>query len=58
MRLFNVVLVSAFVSTLASAQSRVGDEAADFTLQALEGGEVSLSDFRGQVVLLNFFGYG
>lgn len=58
MRLLNVVLVSAFVSTLASAQSRVGDEAADFTLQSLEGDEVSLSDFRGQVVLLNFFGYG
>ncbi len=58
MRVLNVVLVSAFVSTLASAQSRVGDEAADFTLQSLEGGEVSLSNFRGQVVLLNFFGYG
>ncbi len=34
-----------------------GDRPSDFVLQSLEGGEVALSDFRGRVVLLNFFGY-
>ena len=57
MRIAQVVLVSTLISTLASAQSRVGEEAADFTLLSLEGDAVSLSDFRGQVVLINFFGF-
>ena len=35
----------------------VGDLAPDFTLQQLEGDYVSLSDFRGKVVLINFFGF-
>jgi peroxiredoxin len=35
----------------------VGDLAPDFTLQELEGVDVSLSDFRGKVVLISFFGY-
>jgi cytochrome oxidase Cu insertion factor (SCO1/SenC/PrrC family) len=57
MRIVHAVLVSALISTLASAQSRLGEQAADFTLQSLAGTEVSLSDFRGQVVLINFFGF-
>lgn len=57
MRITRVVLASIMVSTLAVAQSRVGEMAADFTLQSLEGDAVSLSDFRGQVVLINFFGF-
>ncbi|MGM0402014.1 MAG: redoxin domain-containing protein [Chloroflexota bacterium] len=32
-----------------------GNPAFDFTLQTLEGEEVSLSDFRGQAVMLNFW---
>ncbi|MFP3897081.1 MAG: redoxin domain-containing protein [Anaerolineales bacterium] len=32
-----------------------GNPAFDFTLQSLGGEEVSLSDFRGQVVMLNFW---
>ena len=40
-----------------AAQTIVGGEALDFTLDSLDGGPVSLSDFRGQVVLINFFGY-
>jgi peroxiredoxin len=36
---------------------QVGDQALDFTLEQLDGGPVSLSDFRGKVVFLNFFGY-
>ena len=35
----------------------VGDLAPDFTLQQLEGDYMSLSDFRGKVVLINFFGF-
>ena len=33
----------------------IGDEAPDFTLTDVEGREVSLSDFRGKVVLLDFW---
>ncbi len=33
----------------------VGAQAPDFTLQALDGGSVRLSEHRGQVVLLNFW---
>lgn len=33
----------------------VGNEARDFTLKTPAGDEVSLSDYRGQVVLLNFW---
>lgn len=32
-----------------------GDKAPDFTLKDLEGRSVSLSDFRGQTVVLNFW---
>lgn len=32
-----------------------GDEAIDFTLKDMEGNQVKLSDYRGKVVVLNFF---
>ncbi len=35
----------------------VGDLAPDFTLENLDGEQTSLSDFRGKVVLIDFFGY-
>lgn len=35
--------------------SRVGEFAPDFTLEQVAGGEVSLSRFRGQPVLVNFW---
>ena len=35
-----------------------GDPAPDFRLQVFGGGELSLSDLRGKVVLIDFFGYG
>ncbi|WP_313758067.1 TlpA disulfide reductase family protein [Tissierella sp.] len=33
----------------------IGKEAPDFTLKNLEGEEVSLSDYRGKIVLVNFW---
>lgn len=41
----------------ASAVVQTGEQAPDFTLEGLDGGQVSLSDFRGKVVLINLFGY-
>ena len=34
---------------------RVGDKAPDFTVEMLDGSKTTLSDLRGQVVLLNFW---
>ena len=31
---------------------KVGDEAPDFTLRSLDGGEVSLSDYRGKKLVM------
>ena len=33
---------------------RAGQPAPDFTLQDIDGNEVSLSDFRGRVVMIEF----
>ena len=37
---------------------QVGTEAPDFTHSTLSHGTISLSDFRGKVVYLFFFGWG
>jgi cytochrome c biogenesis protein CcmG, thiol:disulfide interchange protein DsbE len=34
---------------------QVGDQAPDFTLPGLEGGSISLTQFRGQVAVVNFW---
>jgi peroxiredoxin len=53
-----LVLVSLLAwRSAASALVKTGEEAPDFTLQQLDGPQVSLSDFRGKVVLINLFGY-
>jgi len=45
-----VIPVSAF-----SAMLLAGDKAPDFALKSMSGDEVSLSDFKGKVVLIGMF---
>jgi len=52
-----VLLASLFYYTASLAQN-VGEIAPDFTHTTLSHGSVSLSDFRGKVVYLFFFGHG
>jgi cytochrome oxidase Cu insertion factor (SCO1/SenC/PrrC family) len=47
-----LILVLPFASM---AQYALGDSVTNFTLNDLDGNSVSLSDFAGQIVLLNFF---
>ena len=42
-------------SSLAAAPSMVGKEAPDFALKGIDGRNLRLSEFRGQVVLVNFW---
>src|SRR5271170_6484180 len=51
------LLVSAAMagSSLAAAPTMVGKEAPDFALRGLDGRNLRLSEFRGQVVLVNFW---
>ena len=52
-----LLMFSLVWTNAAEGALRKGDPAPDFTLQQLGGGQVSLSDFRGQVVLIDIFGY-
>jgi peroxiredoxin len=42
-------------SSVAAAPTLVGKDAPDFALKALDGTNLRLSEFRGQVVLVNFW---
>ena len=53
-RLICLVIVSGVLSTLASAASMQG-RAPDFTLKTQDGKSISLSELRGQVVMINFW---
>ena len=55
MRKFLSVLVSAAVFAFPAVAGELTGPAPDFTLQARGGGEVSLSDLRGDVVMINFW---
>jgi len=41
----------------ALAAVKPGTQAPDFKLRGLDGKDHALSDYRGQVVFVNFFGY-
>jgi cytochrome c biogenesis protein CcmG, thiol:disulfide interchange protein DsbE len=49
------LLVRAPESSSSTSEPAVGHPAPSFTLRTVNGKQVSLSDFRGKVVLLNFF---
>ena len=44
-------------SALDAQAPQVGDPAPDFLLDRLDGGQATLSDFEGQVVLIFFLGF-
>ena len=50
-----LAVIACMPQTLGGGSSLAGQKAADFTLRQVGGGEVSLSDFKGKVVVLNFW---
>jgi thiol-disulfide isomerase/thioredoxin len=50
-----VLLITALPATTALANAKVGDRAANFSLPALDGGSVKLSDLKGKIVVVDFW---
>src|SRR3979411_2828968 len=54
--ILSVVLTSSLIaSSRAAVPTLVGKEAPDFVLKAMDGRNLRMSEFRGQVVLVNFW---
>jgi peroxiredoxin len=58
MKLLKNTIVTITLSLSFSLAIEVGEQAPDFTLQSLDHGEISLSDYNGKVVYLFFLGNG
>ena len=52
------LMLAVAVAAPAQAQYQVGDTVGDFTLNDSTGTPVSLFDYQGQVVLMNFWRFG
>ena len=48
-------LLALLLAALLPTSAFAGDKATDFTLKSLDGANVSLSDFKGKVVLVSFW---
>ena len=55
LKLFNILVLLILFSVSATAQVKEGENAPNFTLKNLDGKEISLSQFRGKHVLVNFW---
>ncbi len=55
MKITGTLVIAMRLIVPVSAQVHVGDSAPDFTLPDTAGNGISLSDFSGDIVLLNFF---
>ena len=55
LKLFNILALLILFSVSATAQVKEGDNAPNFTLKNLDGKEISLNQFRGKHVLINFW---
>ena len=53
-----LILVVALSAATAYGAGQIGETAADFNLESLDGGFISLSQHAGKVVLLTIVGYG
>lgn len=51
------VLLSVLLFTVTARAQNVGDPAPDFSYNSLGQGEITLSQYRGTVVYIFFFGY-